>query len=318
MGATAVPFGAFEATTIWFDDEPTPERVTATHGQQIPMDAPPEIVAEPIAALVASAGGPKNPPRAWFHVEPPERYMAPSVTAEGQFMGHLGKAGTCHIGAVGRCETIPASATGYRYFHRTLAETAEGEKVACGWLTMNTTHMRNLHASAEQTMNHYDSTGSQVAKIRIIDTPNGPWACGAVAPGLSDELIWKLQGPEVSGDWRNIDGHYRELVAVLAVPLPGFLTQRPEALVASGAIVAQVGTLPCDECGPSTVEDLATGFARGVREGMAELDTALLRALRPVALSAIREKVAPAEMIEAARKANEPDPAQSWRDRLRV
>lgn len=318
MGASVVPHPAFDPCCIWFDDEPVPERVTATHGAQIPTDLPPEVVQTELAALVASAGGPKNPPAAWFHVEPPNAYMAPTVTAEGQFMGHLGRAGTCHIGAVGRCETIPASATGYRYFHRTLAATAEGKQVACGWLTMGTSHERNLRASAQAAMDHYDHTGTQVAKIRIVDTPHGPFACGAVAPGLSDEMIWKLQGPEVSGDWRDIDGHYRELVAVLAVPLPGFLTERPEALVASGQIVAQIGTLPCDECGPSPLVSGGDRFVQGFLRGLSDSEAAMLKALRPTALAAIREKVSPDAMVEAARAAATPHPAAAWRERLRV
>lgn len=249
MGATVVPHPAFEPCCIWFDDEPVPERVSSTHGQMIALDAQPAVIdtAPVMEALVASAGGPLNPPKAWFYVDEPDRYQPLEVRADGFISGHLGKEGTCHIGDAGACTTIPRSSTGYRYFHRTTAETAEGAKVACGWLTMGTTHMRNLSAGQKATLDHYDHTGTQVAKLRVMDGKHGPWACGAIAPGLTEEQVWKLQGPEVSGDWRTVDGHYRELVAVLSVPVPGFLTQRPEALVASGQIVAQIGTLPCDD-----------------------------------------------------------------------
>lgn len=314
MGATVVAHPAFEPCCIWFDDEPTPERVTMTHGQQIPLDIQPSVVDSGLEALVASAGGPMRPPRDWFFTDEPDHYQPITVRADGFISGHLGQAGTCHIGQVGKCETIPRSSASYRYFHRTLAETASGDKVACGWLTMNTSHQRNLRASASDTMAHYDNTGTQVAKIRVIDGAHGPWACGAVSPGLSEEDIWKLQGPEVSGDWRDIDGHYRELVAVLTVPLPGFLTQRPEALVASGQIVAQIGTLPCDECGPSTVVDFpANGLS--VRLSLAESQLALLR---PLAMEALRARVSPEGMLAAARAAHEPDPSAHWRERLRV
>lgn len=318
MGATAVPFGAFETCTIWFDDETTPERVTATHGQQIPLDAIPSMVdIEPLEALIAAGGGPAKPPKAWFAVPPPDRYQPVEVSPEGQITGFLGPAGTCHIGIAGKCETIPMSATGYKHFHRTTALTLEGERVPCGWLTMNTGHeSTRLGTTAASAIAHYDNTGCQVAKVRIVDTPLGPWMCGAVAPGLDEQTLWKLQGPDVSGDWRPIDGHSRELVAVLAVPLPGFMPKpRPEALVASGRIVAQTGTLPCDDCGPSTVQDFPLDRDLAT---ISSVDGAMLRALRPTALAAIREKVAPAAMIEAAARANEPDPAQAWRDRLRV
>lgn len=320
MGATAVPHPAFEPCCIWFDDEPVPDRVMQTHGQQIPMDAPPEIVNTEIAALVASGGGPAKPPKAWFHVEPPNAYQQVRVTPEGQISGHIGPTGTCHIGIAGKCETIPASSANYRYFHRTVAATAEGEEVRCGWLTMNTGHESTARGTtAASAMAHYDNTGTQVAKVRVVDTPHGPWMCGAVAPDLDEQTLWKLQGPDVSGDWRDIDGFYRELVACLAVPLPGFMP-RPEALVASGRIVAQVGTLPCDDgCdgGPTEFMREYEALAKGTFV-LAPHDAAVLKALRPTALAAIREKVSPEPMLEAARAAAAPHPAAAWRERLRV
>lgn len=336
MGASVVPHPAFEPCCIWFDDEATPERVTATHGMQIPMDAQPTVLDDGMASLVAAGGGPQKPPKAWFTAQPPQQYEP--VTREGAWIhGHLGKAGTCHIGIAGKCETIPASSTGYKYFHRTTAECAEGDKVACGWLTMNTGH-EGLRADPKTTMAHYDNTGTQVAKVRIVDTPHGPWMTGAVAPGLDEQTLWKLEAPEVSGDWRDIDGFHRELVAVLGVPLPGFLTQRPEALVASGRIVAQTGALPCDDCGPSP---LAADFWKYHDPSLAALERAgilgdapseaeigrrlaiirmerQLAALRPQVMGAIHEKVSPAPMVEAAKKAAEPDPADEWRAKLRV
>lgn len=316
MGATSLPFGAFETATIWFDDESTPERVTQTHGQQIPTDMQPEVVdtgSDDIAALIA-AGAPVNPPKSWFYAPAPDSYQPVTVRKDGFISGHLGKMGTCHIGQIGTCVTIPPSETSYRYFHRTLAATAEGENVPCGWFTMDTNHLPVTHRlTAAAVSAHYENTGTQVAKIRVVDTPNGPWACGAVSPGLSEEMLWKLQGPEVSGDWRDLDGHYRELVAVLGVPLPGFLTQRPEALVASGQIVAQTGVLPCDDCGPpATVEDFPTDNGISARLAMAE------RLLRPAYMEALAARVSPEAMVEAARLAAEPDPSQAWRDKLHV
>lgn len=316
MGATCLPFGAFENATIWFDDEPTPERVTATHGTQIPMDAAPEVIDDGLAALVAAGGGPTKPPKAWFTAIPPDHYEPP--TREGAWIhGHLGKAGTCHIGQAGTCTTIPASATRYKFFHRTTAETVEGEKIPCGWLTMNCGHERNLRASARDTIDHYDNSGTQVAKVRIVDTPNGPWMTGAIAPGLDAKTLWALEAPEVSGDWRDIDGYRRELVAVLGVPLPGFLTQRPEALVASGQIVAQIGTLPCDDCGPSPLVGNSFYDDGPYVRTMIE-HAAMLHALRPQVMAAIQESVSPDAMVEAARKAAEPDPLAELRARLRV
>lgn len=320
MGATVVPHPAFENCCIWFDDEITPDRVTATHGEHVPMDAEPEIIPiDDIAQLVASGGGPAKPPKAWFDTRrAPDRYEP--VTREGAWIhGHLGKYGSCHIGIAGKCETIPTSSTNYRYFHRTIAETAEGDRIACGWLTMNTIHKPTGRAiTAASAMEHYSNTGTQVAKVRIVDTPHGPWMTGAVAPGLDEQTLWKLQAPDVSGDWRDIDGYSLELVAVLGVSLPGFMSQRPEALVASGQIVAQIGTLPCEEdCDPPAPLEESPVLRR-----LAATE-AQLAYLRPLALAAIAAKIAPTdELLEKARLAEAGVPqreaADRWRERLRV
>jgi len=285
------------------------------------MDAQPEVIdtGSEIAALIAAGGGPTKPPKAWFIAAPPEHYEPP--TREGAWIhGHLGKAGTCHIGIAGKCETIPTSATGYRYFHRTHTETAEGENVACGWLTMNTGHMPvSGNPTAMATMAHYDNTGTQVAKVRIQDTPHGPWMTGAIAPGLDATTLWKLEAPEVSGDWRDIDGHYRELVAVLGVPLPGFLTPTARSIGRVGTDRRQIGTLPCDSCDeePAFVEDFPNSNRLSERLAGAE---AALRTLRPVALAAMSETVSPPEMVEEAqrRAAAKNDPSNVWRAKLHV
>lgn len=295
MGAAVVPHPAFEPCCIWLAGEEAPGRVGATHGAEIALDTPPEVVTSPLEALLASAGGPLRPPTDWFYADEPGHYQPLEVRGDGFISGHIARWGTCHIGQVGRCETAPRSATSYRYFHRTLAETESGTLVPCGWLTMGTSHQRNLTASADETLNHYDHTGYQAAKVRAIDGAFGIWVCGAVRPGLSDEQLWALQGPEVSGDWRSVDGHYRELVAVLGVTLPGFLTQRPEALVASGAIVAQIGTLPCDDCAEPSIEPASDAEVRHlVESGLIMRIVALerqLSLLRPAVLDAARARV---------------------------
>ena len=51
---------------------------------------------------------------------------------------------------------------------------------------------------------------------------------------LTDEEIRDLKSAPMSGDWRRIGGNL-ELMAVLAVNLPGFPVLRTKALVASGA-----------------------------------------------------------------------------------
>lgn len=259
--ATMVPTPAFEACCIWFDDEEMPAAAADAHGAVIATDTEPQTyeITDPYEQLVASAGGPVEPPRDWFFKPPPPTFQPWQVTPDGQLSGHIAQAGQCHLGILGECQTAPKSTTSppYKAFHRTLARCNDGSEVACGWLTIGTKHER-LRADADETADHYDHTGTLAAKIRLSNTPQGIWATGALCPGLTDRDVWLLQGPEVSPDWRRWQDpdtgqwHSLELVAALAVPFPGYphTRTRPELLVASGEIVAQFGTLEpcCDDC----------------------------------------------------------------------
>jgi hypothetical protein len=249
MGATVVPHPAFEDCCIWFDDETEPERVAACMPDQ---PAPPAEVQLPdhMPALLASSA-PLKPPRAWFFTPEPSAIQALEVTPDGHITGHIAAKGMCHTAYKGRCEPYPPSRSDYRFFHVHAAETAEGEKIPCGVLTMETTHMRDPWGTPRETLDHYDHSGLQAAKIRAVNGRYGIWVSGALRPGLEDRDLWMLCGAAVSGDWREVrEGQKRwkdELVAVLCVNSPGYPIPRPEVLVASsGEILEQRGSLAGD------------------------------------------------------------------------
>jgi hypothetical protein len=269
-GLTMVPTPALEACCLWFDDEPMPRAAADAHGTVIDPNMPPDMVVinDPYEQLVASGGGPLNPPRDWFFTPEPDQYQPIEVTPDGHWTGHLARAGQCHLANKGRCDTAPMSTSipPYKAFHRTTAQCADGTDVACGWLTVDAKHDWNFKHTAQETADHYDHTGTLGAKIRLSNGKHGVWSCGALLPGLDDRTLAILQGPEVSGDWRRWQdpdsGEWLglEVQGVLAVPFPAFpgTRTRPELLVASGGeIAAQVGFMEpcCEDCNKETIVD---------------------------------------------------------------
>jgi hypothetical protein len=183
--------------------------------------------------LVASATAIATaPPRDWFedpHLIEPTRL---SITEEGRIFGHLAEWGTCHIGFQNVCTTPPASASDYLYFATGVLETSDGS-VPVGQITMGCGHAGE--GGARMAAAHYDNLGWAVADIAIGEDEIGIWFSGAIRPGTKQEQIDALRAAgSVSGDWRRI-GDGLELVAALAVNVPGFPIT-PTRLAASGGV----------------------------------------------------------------------------------
>lgn len=210
--------------------------------------APPQEDTE-VEAVVASAA-PARPPREWF-ADPKLPGPTPfTVTPEGRVYGHLALWGTCHTthAMEGECLEPPSSQTGYAHFRTGAILTAEGDEVAVGRITVNTTHpdTKNGRLTPQAVQMHYDNTGSQVAYVAAGEDQFGIWVAGTVKPGATQEQIDALRASPLSGDWRRV-GNSLELLAVLAVNGPGFPVPRPAGLVASGrlvALTASSGMLP--------------------------------------------------------------------------
>lgn len=184
-------------------------------------------------ANTVTASAPVHPPAAWFDNP---RFKEPTpltFTKDGRVFGHIAIWGTCHTGFPGACVQPPRSNTNYAYFRTGILVTDEGTEVPVGHLTMETGHA-GPNMSAAAAMAHYDNTGLVAADVAAGDDEHGIWVSGALRPDLSDEEIRDLRSAPMSGDWRRIGGNL-ELMAVLAVNLPGFPVLRTKALVASGA-----------------------------------------------------------------------------------
>lgn len=169
-----------------------------------------------------------------FTMPEPDELTALTVTDDGRVYGHLAQADSCHIGFADVCVSPPTSATGYAYFHQGEISTTDGP-LAVGKLTLGTGHA-GMRQAARAAAEHYDNTGTAVAVVRCTDGLWGPWLSGRILPGIDDDRIDELRRSGVSGDWRSIQrgSNNLELVAVLAVNVPGFPVPRTRALAASG------------------------------------------------------------------------------------
>jgi hypothetical protein len=202
---------------------------------------PPPVLAEAADTLVASAVRElRRPPARWF-ADPHFGEATPlSVSEDGRISGHLATWGTCHTGHAHQCIQPPVSGSGYRYFHTGSLLTAEGTEVAVGHITMDARHA-TASQTAAATLAHYEHTGRAVADVVAGEDAYGIWVAGALRPSVTEEQKRALRASPLSGDWRRI-GTSLELVAALAVNVPGFPIPRPSGLVAGGALQSLVAS----------------------------------------------------------------------------
>jgi hypothetical protein len=195
-----------------------PEPVVAHAGQGIPD-----------AAFAAAFEDPK--------LEAP---TAIQVSPGGFVFGHLALWETCHTGYGSECVTPPRGSD-YRFFHTGQYDTAEGDVIEVGRITMDGDHAPR-NADWKKATSHYADTTKVVAYVRVGEDQFGIWVAGALAHGSDEMTVRRLRAcGGLSGDWRSIDGRL-ELVAALAVNSGGFPVPRlvvtasgePWSLVAAG------------------------------------------------------------------------------------
>lgn len=193
------------------------------------------------ASLLASAS--QLLPPAWMFDNPELSQETPLTIEEHDgwrhVYGHLAPWGVCHTGILGQCRTAPKTTTDYAYFHVGAVRAAgdDGpETVPVGHITMGTGHADSF-ADAADAAAHYDNTGSVVADIACGEDAHGIWFSGALRRKANADDEAALLAAPLSGDWRPVQ-EGMELVAALAVNVPGFPVQRVKAMVASGAVTS--------------------------------------------------------------------------------
>jgi hypothetical protein len=235
--ATIVAIPAFAGAQIHLD-----ESTEALDDQTPAVD---DQSAGVVESLVAAAI-PVDPPGAWFTDPKFGAHTPLTVTKDGRVYGHIAEWGTCHVSHAqnGACISPPHSRSGYSRFHYGALLTAEGNEIAVGHLTMDTRHAGGKLTPAA-TLSHYEDTGTVIADVRAGEDNWGIWVSGALRPNATPTQIRALRSAPISGDWRRY-GVDLEMVAALAVNVPGFGVPRPQGLVAGGAVVSLVaaGMLP--------------------------------------------------------------------------
>lgn len=245
-------------------------------------------------ALVAS--GVEAPPMEWFQNPSLPGPTPLTVTDEGRVLGHLALWDTCHTGfSPGKCVTPPRSSTNYQYFMLGVTRTDRGD-VPTGKITLNTTHASG-DLTAAVAAAHYEDTGAVVADVSVGEDQFGIWYSGSLRPGVSETQVRALRAAPLSGDWRRI-GSSLELVAALAVNMPGYPIPRPAGLVASGQISSLV----------------AAGMVRPAPIGEGEFSPGDLETLRQV----IGERKAKEQALRVEKAAALRDRAMSAKNHRKV
>ena len=238
MGATVVPFAAFEEAVI---------RTLTASGTPgvLSYFSPYGIKLTKASALTASAA-PLKPPTEWFQ-NPNFMKLTPlTITKDGRIFGHLADWSGCHTGSSGVCVPPPRSASDYAYFNVGEIETADGELVPCGKIMFSMDGGKHAptdrYMSAAEVAKHYDDTTCVGAYVRAGSDRHGTWLAGALRPNMSEEEIQHLRTHPPSGDWRPVQ-NTTELVAAFSVPIPGFPIPRAEAYLVASAGSLEVTAL---------------------------------------------------------------------------
>lgn len=221
--------------------------------------------AAPSFTMVASAAAVQ--PHEWF--EDPHLDGPTPLTVDGDHVyGHIAAWATCHTGygvSIGDgevCVRPPNSASNYAYYLVGEVATDAGPR-SVGHITLGTGHAgdRMLPRVAAA---HYDNTGAVAADVACGEDKHGIWFNGALRPGLQPEDLAALRSAALSGDWRKIAGAY-ELVAALAVNVPGFPIPRTMITASGGEQVALIAAGVVHE------EDRGVDLRLLVREEFAQI-----------------------------------------------
>lgn len=201
--------------------------------------------------------------------------------------GYIAQWNVCHIGnprGANVCTPAPHSKSNYGLFRTGTVATTEGP-VPVGQITMGIGHA-GVYETMETAASHYDNTNAAVADIACGEDNFGIWFAGRLRPTATDEQRYALAASgRLSGDWRPY-GSGHELIAALAVNVPGYPI--PEVAIAAsagepGAILAAGIILPEEINEPYTPEEestvtLSTNDIAGIAIAAAETVVAKLSA----------------------------------------
>lgn len=243
---------------------------------------PPPFENTPLVAAGWTVTIPDLAPEGWFD-EPVD--MSPHgeirVNEDGRLWGYLAPASVSHRSFPGKHVRVPMGNVDYSGWQNKAWPVAEGHKIYVGVITMDCGHASTNPGDRSYThrREHYDNSCSIAAHARIGENRHGVWVAGALAPWLDGERLGKIMSCSLSGDWATHPDRpgWKDFVAALTVPAPGFPNRVPPAVVRveEGAIVASSVPIrfvhtaatdaDADTAGPDmrgTLERLARGIGR--------------------------------------------------------
>jgi hypothetical protein len=223
---------------------------------------------------------PLVPPSSWYtdpHLSGPTPM---TIEDSGRIYGHLATWETCHRGYADSCVRPPRTASNYSHFLTGEIVCEDGRRFAVGQITMETGHAP-LNATGQRAAAHYDDTGTVVADITCGEDRFGIWMAGSLRPDVQPERIRALMASDVSGDWRRMGGGL-ELIAILAVNVPGFHKSRPQIREAEGLVASLVANLSPGEprrgeIDRRLIERIAASIGRSKQARIAELQARVHR-----------------------------------------
>jgi 2'-5' RNA ligase len=224
----------YRALGVW------PGRETGKHsGETMPLTAAADTVGE-AWNITATASTIYD---ADLFRQPKAEGIVPMTINEetGHVYGHIATWGTCHVGFPGECKEVPHSRTNYAYFQTGSILTTAGP-VSVGQLTLGGGHA-DLKLGMRAAMAHYDNVTSAIADVCAYEDDYGIMVSGVLREDLSAKTLREARAASYSGDWREvvINGVADiEMIAALAVNVPGFPIPRPAMAASAGHTTALV------------------------------------------------------------------------------
>jgi hypothetical protein len=153
-----------------------------------------------------------------FTTPEPDTFQAWKVSADGKTVsGHLGRWNAPHTGFLNKRVLIPRSPTNYASFCKRERQTDKG-RVFTGPIILLGGH----EATADVINRKLADPANAWADVVVTDGKIGPWVCGVVRPGVTNEALAAAAGSGISGHWLN-----GELYAICSVNAEGFDVPRP-------------------------------------------------------------------------------------------
>lgn len=214
-------------------------------------------------------------PFADFHLPEPPMLTPLTVTDDGCVFFHLAAWGKPHRGMTGN--VVAPRPADYSSFNASQVLTDRGP-VGTGPLFLFNGHPGELNGRAASQA--YGGVENAWADVRITNGRLGPWGCGRVRPGVSEEKVYAARASRLSGHWVG-----KDLAAVVSVNVPAFDVPRREEAMAAFAI---------GEHGLNLAEDGAA-----VRDGELVEMVASLHVENPFAVREVIKQRTLAQMTQA-------------------